>query len=100
MSFETISIAKNLPIINGYVVTPQALEKNRNCVSILQAIDVAGQSSLKRFDSGSSGHSTAGGKFGSDEFIQVISQPIVDSRGNITPGTVDMTVNVINELVS
>lgn len=78
MSFETIKIIRQFPIINGFVQLPNNLEQNRSAVSLSDAITANPNANLKRMDSGVGGARTAGGKFGTQEWLEVCSNAIGD----------------------
>lgn len=68
-SFNTISIQRLIPVVNGYVQLPLNKEKNKNSVTTDRALAVSGTKLIR--SSAGGGASTAGGKHGGQEFIQL-----------------------------
>ena len=79
MSFETITIQRSYPVINGYVRTPEALEEDREAVTIDVALVEGG--SLVRLAAQSGGNGTAGEKHGTQELYQM--DAVLVSNGNV-----------------
>ena len=101
MSFEKIEITRKIPVINGFVVVPEALERNRNALTLETVLSTVANADLKKLEPQfGGGHKTAGVKFGTQEFIETPGVAIVDSQGNVVSGTVSSTYNSIKELVS
>jgi hypothetical protein len=69
MSFETISIIRQLPIINGFVQVPNNLEKNKSTVTIQTALDAG--ASVTRITAQSGPARLAGFKHGLQEWIEI-----------------------------
>ncbi len=88
MSFQDIKIVRKIPIVNGFVVAPDALESNRSletAVSILESnTDVMDGVELNGFEAGGPvglGVGTlAGPKFGKQRWLE-LDVPFGDLRG-------------------
>lgn len=88
MSFQDIKIVRKIPIINGFVVAPDALEKNRSLETAVSALesntDVMGSVELNGFDPQGAVHlgagSLAGPKHGKQRWLE-LDVPFGDLRG-------------------
>lgn len=69
MSFSTIKIYRQLPIINKYVQFPNNREQDKTAVLATEAQDLIAGSVLKQLSLGS-GRQT-GSKFGAQQFLQL-----------------------------
>lgn len=86
MSFETIKIVRQIPIINGFLQCPPNLESLKTSKPFrtqltspsLSPLDIGGK--LVLLGGGSGGQGSAGQKFGMQEFIETpgisISNPL------------------------
>jgi len=70
MSFETITITRQVPIINGFVQLANNLEKNRSAVSLDDALIASPNASIVSLTARTSGARAAGSKFGVQEWLE------------------------------
>jgi len=84
MSFETINIVRQLPIINNFVQTPNNLEKNKSAISLEQALLSNPAIAIGRMHSGTGGARLAGGKHGIQEWLEICTE-------NIAPVSIQCT---------
>jgi len=71
MSFETITITRQLPIINGFVQLPNNLEKNKSAVSLNDAVTENPNIAISSLTAKTGGARLAGGKFGVQEWLEL-----------------------------
>ena len=89
MSFETIKIVRQLPVVNGFVQMPPNLESMRTALPLQgqfaspsnSPLDLGGK--LVRLGGGTGGHSTAGSRHGTQEFVETPGVSLANSSGTV-----------------
>jgi len=81
MSFNTISIQRNFPVVNGFVQVPNNLDQDKNALIVSEFIGpVSSSAPLAASNVGvvsinGAGSQTAGGKFCGQQFVTYTSKP-------------------------
>ena len=98
MSFETITIARQIPIINGFVQLPNNLERDRSSLSLAAALATLPNAAIGHLTARTGGARLAGGKMGIQEWLEVceavqaccpVCQAAEDLKETLPPGPVD-----------
>ena len=76
MSFETIGITHRLSIINGFVMLPNNLEKDKTAVSLAAYLAAFPNATIGKLSAGTGGARLAGSKHGIQEFIELSTSAI------------------------
>lgn len=69
MSFQDIKIVRHMPVVNGHVAALNNLIKDKNEVTVQEALALEDTDILQLDPIGS--HDTAGGKYGAQQFIEM-----------------------------
>lgn len=76
MSFNTITITRSYPIVNGFVQLPNNLEMNKSAISVEAALLSDPSLSLVRMTAQSGGARLAGGKHGLQEWLNLLPETV------------------------
>lgn len=76
MSFNTITIVRSYPVINGFVQLPNNLEMNKSAVSVEEALLSDPSLAINRLTAQSGGARLAGSKHGLQEWLELVPEVV------------------------